>query len=167
MSTYGISGTSPLQDLPDDPEVIFETFLKTNWNDSQAGVNLADIDFGFEPDAGNTKQYIIKIEEVDNEDYAPDLVDKYTQNEYYMNCHIWERDMTVFQTTAGMKKWKMRAHVKRLIKQNCRDGISVGGTRFIKHLYLLGGGNAPEPERTDWHHTIVTFKMVTWTVTTV
>ena len=168
MSTYGVSGSgSLLPDLPDDPEVIFTDFLKANWNDVTAGVALADIDFGFEPEAGNTQRYIIKVEEANEDAFCPDLPDKYTQTEFYMNCHVWERDTTVFQTTAGMARWKMRAFIKRLIKQNNRNGISISGNRYIKHLYYLGGGNVPEPERTDWHHAVVSFKMVTWIVTTI
>lgn len=167
MSTYGVTGTSPLADLPDDPEVIFTDFLKANWDDVISGVPLAEIDFGFEPDAGNTQRYIIKVEELNEDAFSPDLVDKYTQTEFYMNCHVWERAGDIFQTTAGMTRWKLRRFIKRLIKQNCRNGISISGNRYIKHLYYIGGGNTPEPERRDWHHAIVVFKMVTWIVTTV
>ena len=167
MSTYGVTGTSPLSDLPDDPEVIFTDFLKANWNDTIAGVALADIDFGFQPEGGNTQRYIITVEENTEDAFNPDLVDKYTQTEFYLNVNIWERDAEVFQTTAGMARWKMRAFIKRLIKQNCRNGISISGNRYIKHLYYLGGGNVPEPERQDWHHAVITLKMVTWIVTTI
>lgn len=165
--SYGVSGSgSLLPDLPDDPEVILTDFLKANWNDGISGVPLAEIDWGFEPDAGNTMQYIIKVEENNEDAFSPDLVDKYTQTEFYMNIHVWHRDGAIFQTTPNMARWKMRRFIKRLIKQNCRDGISISGNRYIKHLYYLGGGNTPEPERKDWHHSIIVCKMVTWIVST-
>ncbi|WP_411753301.1 hypothetical protein [Serratia sp. (in: enterobacteria)] len=163
--SYGVSGSgSLLPDIPDDPEVLFTNFLMAIWDDTVSGVPKAEINFGYEPDINTTERYVIKIEEIDNEDFSPDLADRYTQDEFYMNCHIWERDASIHSTTAGMARWKMRRYIKRVIKQNCRTGIVVGGNRYIKHLYLIGGGNVPEPEQTDWHHTVIVFKMVTWLV---
>ena len=167
MSSYGVTSTSPLTDIPDDPEVIFTDFLVAQWNDVIAGVPLAEIDFGYEPDVNSTKRYIIKLEELNEDTFSPDLPDKYTQEEFYLNCHIWERDSSIHKTTSGMTRWKLRRYVQRVIKQNCRDGISVGGMRFIKHMYLIGAGNIPEQQMVDWHHTVILFKMVTWVVTTI
>lgn len=162
MSTYGISGTSPLTDLSDDPEVLFTEFLKTNWNDTIAGVEIDKIDVGYEPDMGTKKRYIIKIEEAFTKHTGIDFPDKITQYDMIMDCHIWERDVKRYKTTAGSVRWKIRNYIERFIKTNINGMHNIG----IKHLYLVDAKNIPEPEREDWHHAVVTFRMLTFKVNT-
>lgn len=160
MSTYGISGTSPLQDLSDDPEVLFTNKLKTLWDDSVAGVAKNNIDFGYEPDQNSTKGFIIKIEENFTDIAGIDLADRYNQFDIYMDAHIWERDTTTHITgKSGRNLYKMKRYVERFIIQNCNSLQPE-----IKHVYLLTSRNVREPERQDWHHAVVTFRMVTWKV---
>lgn len=164
MSTYGIAGPGgPLADLSDDPEVLFTEYLKANWSDIVAGINLADIDVGYEPDMGTKKRYIIKIEEAFTKMSGMDFPDKYTQYDIFMDCHIWERDVKRYKTTANSARYKIRRYIERFIKQNINGMYSLG----IKHLYLVDAKNIPEPEREDWHHAVVTFRMLTFKVSTV
>jgi hypothetical protein len=169
MSTYGVTSTSPLEDLPDDPELLFQQFLQDNWNDLTAGINKVDIDFGYEPDQIQRKKYIVKVEENFTDHKAPDLGDRYDEESIILDVKIWEKKVKVYKNTqmSGSGRYKIRKYIKRLIKQNCRDGITIGGKRFIKHFYLITSRNTPEPERQDWHSAVVTFSMKTWIVSTV
>jgi hypothetical protein len=165
MSTYGIASTGgPSPDLADDPEVLFTNFLTANWSDLISGVAEAEIAFGYEPDIRlpPNKRYIIKIEEAFTRHVGIDFPDKITQYDMIMDCHIWERDAKRIKTTSGTARFKIRRYIERFIKENPNGMHSVG----IKHLYLVDAKNVPEPERVDWHHAVVTFRMLTFKVNT-
>ena len=154
----------PLPDLTDDPEVLFTNFLIANWSDIVAGVEIAKIAIGYEPDERlpPNKRYIIKIEESFTRHDEFGFPDKFVDYNAVMDCHIWERDAKRVKTTANTGRFKIRKYIERFIKTNCTGMKSVG----IKHLYLVDAKNIPEPEREDWHHAVVTFRMQTWKVNT-
>ena len=173
MSTYGISGTGgPLPDLDDDPEVLAQEFFISVWNDLTAGIDAADIDFGYEPgDTGSTKRYTVKFEENFTDIAHPDMPDKYSQYDIVMDCRITEKTGTIYKTSQhaaasgrGGGRFKLRKYVERVIHQNNRTGMPA---QRIKHLYLVGSRNTPEPERTDFHSAVVTFIMRLWKVSTI
>lgn len=147
-------------DLPDDPEILFQEFLKTNWDDGIAGILKANIDFGYEPDANSISPYIVKIEENFTDVTGIDITDRYDEHSMVMDCKIWERDSTRYRTTANTGRYKLRRYIEKFIKINRNNMTS----EKIKHLYLLGSRNIPEPQRVDWHYCIVTFRMVTYKV---
>jgi hypothetical protein len=164
---YGISGAgSLLPDLSNDPEVIFTNFLINIWDDLVSGVKKANIGFGYEPNEDTTTPFIIKAEENFTNIEGLDLIDKYSRFSFMMDCHIWMHDSQK-KTTLGYSgfvdyRFLMRRYIERLIKQNCRTGVP---SERIKHFYLVIARNVPEPERMDWHHAIVTFRMETFKVT--
>lgn len=165
MSTYGIAGPGgPLADLTDDPEVLFTEYLRTNWNDTIAGIPLAQIALGYEPDMGVPSgiRYIVKIEEAFTKHIGLDFPDRITQHDMIMDCHIWERDAQRYKTTAGTARFKIRRYIERFIKEHINGMYSLG----IKHIYPVDAKNIPEPEREDWHHAVVTFRMLTFKVNT-
>lgn len=160
MSSYRITSTA--SDLSDEPEVLFTNFLKTGWNDIASGVNQVNIDWGYEPGDGQNP-FIIKIEENFTDVTGIDITDRYDQHDFIMDCHIWMHDSKK-KTTLGYSGFvnylfRMRKYVESFIKIN-RNGMQPE----IKHLYLIGGRNVREPERTDWHHAVVTFRMCTFKV---
>lgn len=169
MSTYGISGSgSLLPDIDKDPEVIFTNFLISVWDDTVSGVKKANIGFGYEPELGSTKPFIIKVEENFTDIEGMDLIDKYSRYDFVLDCNIWHMDSKKKNNLGyfGFVDYRflMRRYVERLIKQNNRTGIP---SERIKHLYLIFARNVAEPERQDWHRAIVTFRMQTFKVTTI
>jgi hypothetical protein len=161
MSTYGIAGSNPLVDFTDDPEYLIQKFLKDNWSNLTSGIDVINIDFGYEPDANSTKGFIIKVEENFTDQYGLDLADRYTQFDMIYDIHIWERDTARYMTDRpGRKLYMLRKYIERFFIVNC-NGMSSQG---VKHMYLAGARNVREPERQDWHHAIVTIRTVTWKV---
>ena len=160
MSTYGVSSTSPLSDLDDDPEVLFQNFLIAQWNNTTAGINKTDINFGYEPDQNTTKSLVIKVEESFTDLNTIDLGDRYTQYDAVLDVKIWERNSKWYKTTPNTRRFALRKYITRFIKTHSRTGDSGK----LKHFYLLGSRNIGESERTDWHLTIVTFRAQTWVV---
>jgi hypothetical protein len=169
MSTYGVTGSgSLLPDIDKDPEVIFTNFLIAQWDDIISGVKKENIDFGYEPQAGSTKPFVIKIEENFTDIEGLDLIDKYSRFDFVLDCNIWHLDSKK-KTTIGYDgfidyRFLMRRYVERLIKQNNRTGVP---SERIKHLNLVFARNVSEPEHQDWHRAIVTFRMETFKVTTI
>jgi len=163
MSTYGIWNGIDLQDLSDDPEIIFQNFLQSNWSNTISGINVDTVGFGYEPDLQSTKGLLVKIEESFTDINELNLGGSYDQYDFVMNVHVWERDSKRYKTMANTRRYKVRKYIERFIKINKRGGIPA---ERIKHLYLLGSQNIREPERTDWHHAVITFGMVTWKVDT-
>src|ERR1044071_5923105 len=170
-SNYGITSTNPLSDLDDDPEVLAQEFFKSIWDDTLCGIAQADIDFGYEQDNNNRKKYSVKFEENFTDIAHPDLPDKYSQYDIVMDCNISEYTGRIYKTEhhaaasgRGGGRYKLRKYVERVINQNNRSGMP---TQKIKHLYLVGSRNVPEPERVDIHSAVVTFIMRLWKVTLV
>ena len=162
---YGIMGTGgPLPDLDDDPEVLFTDFLTANWNNTIAGVDIATIAIGYEPDQRLPpgKRYIIKVEEAFTRHEEFGFPDKFVDFNAIMDVHIWERDAKRVKTTANTTRFKIRRYIEEFIKTNKSGMRNVG----IKNLYLVDAKNIPEPERQDWHHAVVTFRMQTFRVDT-
>ncbi|HJX79133.1 hypothetical protein [Glutamicibacter sp.] len=166
MSTYGVTSTVPLSDLDEDPEVLAETFFKTVWNDVTCGIAQADIDFGYEPNNATRKQYTVKFEENFTDITHPDIIDKYSCYDILMDAKISEKSGKIYKTGqhAGRGRYKIRKYIERVVSQNNRTGMP---TQKIKHLYLVGSRNVPEPERTDIHSALVTFFMRVYKVTTI
>lgn len=166
MSTYGISGSgSLLDDIDKDPEVIFTNFLIDNWDDIIAGVKKENIGFGYEPEVGSTKPFLIKVEENFTDIEGLDLIDKYSRFDFVLDCNIWHLDSKK-KNNLGYDgfidyRFLMRRYVERLIKQNCRTGVP---SERIKHLYPIFARNVAEPDRQDWHRAIVTLRMQTFKV---
>lgn len=165
-SDYGITSTVPLSDLDDDPEILATQFFMAIWDDTKCGIAKNDIDFGYEPEEQSRKKYTVKFEEVVTDILSPDIIEKLSSYEIMMDCKISERTGRLYKTLQhiGHGRYKIRKYVERVIKQNNRTGMP---SQKIKHLYLVGGRNTPEPERSDIHSATVTFIMQTFKVTTV
>src|SRR5580765_212095 len=163
MSTYGVSSSVPLSDLDDDPEILFHNFLIANWNDMIAGIAAADINFGYEPDQNSTKPLLVKVEENFTDHTEINLGGSYDQNDIIMDVHIWERDSSWYTTKPGTNRFKIRKYIERFIMQHRQNGDN----NKLKHFMLMGSQNVREPERTDWHHSIVTFRIQLWKVSTI
>lgn len=162
---FGIATTGgPAPDITDDPEVLFTNFLTANWNNIIAGINISEIAIGYEPDMGVPSgiRYIVKIEESFTRHDEFGFPDKYTDYSFIMDCHIWERDAKRYKTTPNTARYKIRRYIEEFIKTKRAGMKNVG----IKNLYLVDAKNIPEPEREDWHHAVVTFRMQTFKVDT-
>jgi hypothetical protein len=166
MSTYGVTSTFPLADLDEDPEILATQFFMSVWNDVTCGIAQADIDFGYEPDINNRKKYTVKFEENFTDISHPDLPDKYSIHDILMDAKISEYSGKKYKTLqhVGGGRYKIRKYIERVVSQNNRTGMP---SQKIKHLYLVGARNIPEPERMDIHSAIVTFFMRVFKVTTV
>lgn len=166
MSTYGVTSTSPLSDLDDDPEVLAQQFFQSIWNDVTCGIAQSAIAFGYEPDDGTRKQYIVKFEENFSDITHPDLPEMYSCYDILMDAKISEKSGKIYKTEQhiGRGRYKIRKYIERVVSQNNRNGMP---SQKIKHLTLVGSRNIPEPERTDIHSALVTFFMRVYKVTTV
>ena len=165
-SDYGVTSTFPLSDIDDDPEILATQFFMNIWDDTKCGIAKADIDFGYEPDQNTRKKYSVKFEELITDVTHPDFPDMYSRNEIFMDCKITEKSGKLYKTLqhAGHGRYKIRRYVERVVNQNNRGGMP---SQKIKHLYLVGGRNLPEPERVDYHSAVVTFIMQVFKVSTV
>src|SRR5215510_11472679 len=121
-STYGITGTFPLADLADDPEILFQNFLINNWSNTIAEINIDEVGFGYEPDINSVKATLIKIEENFTDINELNLGGSYDQFDGVYDVNIWERDSKWYKTKPLTRRYKLRRYIERFIKTNKRTG---------------------------------------------